>query len=95
MAQETLEQAAIEQLGDPGQVARELASFRKAARSLSSNHPRYIEKYPKQWVIVHNGAVKVRGQSMQSALLQAREQNLPVQNAILRYIDRNDRTFIL
>lgn len=95
MRRDTFEKSALRQLGDPKAVARELARFGKAARALSSDHPRFIEKFPKQWVVIYEGKVRARGQTMQSALLQARQQNLPTQHAIVRFIDRNERTFIL
>ena len=95
MPRETLERSVLRQMGDPADVARELASFRKAAKSLSSKHPRFIEKYPKQWVVVYEGKVRARGQTMQSVLIQAKKQSIPIGNAIVRFIDRNERTFIL
>ena len=95
MPRETLERSVLRQMGKPKTVAREMARFKKAAKALSSNHPRLIEEFPKQWIVVYDGKVRARGQTMQSALLQAREQNLPTSNAIVRFIDKNDRIFIL
>jgi len=95
MSRDSLERSALHQMGEPKDVASEMARFRRAAKALSSNHPRYIEKYPKQWVVVYDGRVKARGQTLQSALLQAKEQNLPTRNAIVRFIDKSDRIFIL
>ncbi len=95
MSTEKLEKSVLRQMGEPKGVARDLARFRKAAKALSSKHPRLVEEFPKQWVVFYEGKVKARGQTMHSALLQARQQNLPLGKAIVRYIDRNDRTFIL
>jgi hypothetical protein len=95
MPRETLERSVLRQIGNPATAAKELASFRKAAKSLSSKHPRFIEEYPKQWIVVYDGKVRARGQTMQSAMLQAKNQNIPIHSAIIRYIDRNERTFIL
>lgn len=95
MPRETLERSVLRQLGKTKTVAQEMARFKKAAKALSSNHPRFIEEYPKQWVVVYDGKVRARGQTMQSALLQAREQNLPISNSIVRFIDNSERIFIL
>lgn len=95
MPRKSLEQSVLRQMGAPKAIAQDLARFRNAAKALSSDHPRLIEEFPKQWVVVYDGKVRARGQTLQSALLQAKEQSLAVENAIVRFIDRNDRTFIL
>lgn len=89
------EVSALRQMGGARAIARGLAQFQKAARALSSDHPRLIDKYPKQWVVVFDGEVKARGRTMKSALLQARKRSIPLEHAIVRYIDKNERTFIL
>lgn len=95
MPGETVERSVLRQMGEPKAVARDLARYRKAAKALSSDHPRFTEEFPKQWVVVYDGKVRARGQTMQSALLQAKELNLPTGNAIVRFIAKNDRIFIL
>ncbi len=95
MPRETVDRSVLRQMENPKEIAREMGRFRKSARALSSKHPRFIEEFPKQWVVVYNGRVRARGQTMQSALLQAKEKQLPTENAIVRFIDKNERTFIL
>jgi len=85
----------IEQLGSPKDVDRELQSFRRAARVLSSNHPRLIDLYPKQWVAVHRGKVRASGKTFRSVMTRVDEKGLPRDSIIVRYIDRNHRTMIL
>ena len=85
----------MEQLGSPKDVACELQSFRRAARVLSSNHPRLIDLYPKQWVAVHRGKVRASGKTFRSVMTQVDEKRLPRGSIIVRYIDRNHRTMIL
>ncbi len=60
MPRETLERSVLRQMGKPKTVARELARFKKAAKALSSNHPRLIEEFPKQWIVVYDGKVRSR-----------------------------------
>ena len=85
----------MEQLGSPKDVDREIQSFRRAARVLSSNHPRLIDLYPKRWVAVHRGKVRATGKTFRSVITQVDRKGLPRGSVIVRYIDRNQRTMIL
>lgn len=85
----------MEQLGSPQGVDRELQSFQRTARILSSSHPRLINRYPKQWVAVHNGKVRASGRTFNSVMTQVDKKGLPRARIIVRYIDRNRRTMIL
>lgn len=95
MPNETVEALVLHQLGNPAEAARQLARFRRAAKALSFKHPRFIEEFPQQWIVVYVGEVRAQGESLHSALLQAERLNIPVEKAIVRFIDRNERTYIL
>lgn len=82
-------------VGDPTQVDRSLRAFRKAATVFSTDHPRLIDKYAKQWVAVHNGDVKAAANTFKSLLAQVDKARLPREETIIRFIDRNQRTMIL
>lgn len=88
-------QDVLEQLGNPADVDRELRGFRRAARVLSSKQPRMIDEYPKQWIAVYQGRVRVRARTFRSLMLQVDNKGLPRQHIIVRFIDRNQRTMIL
>jgi hypothetical protein len=95
MAIEGKRDAVLGQVGNPDDVAREIGSFRKAARALSSKHPRMIERYAKQWVAVYRGRVRAQGSTFKSVLEQVDQKNLPRQQVIVRFIDGDERTMIL
>ncbi len=88
-------EAAIKQLGNPEDIDRSLRVFRKAARALSSRQPRLIDLYPKQWVAVYRGKVKVTGRTVTAVLQGIDAKRLPRSEVIIRYIDKNQRTMIL
>jgi hypothetical protein len=85
----------MKMLGNPAELAKELRSFRKAARVLSSDHPRLIIKYPKQWVAIYRGSVTAHSATLDSVLKKLQEKGIPKEQTIVRYIDRNRRTMIL
>ncbi len=89
------EQIILKQLGNPADLDRELESFRRSARVLSSHHPRFIGRYQKKWVAVYDGKTKAQGRTLQSIWRQLDKQGLPREHIIVRYIDRNQRTMIL
>jgi hypothetical protein len=88
-------QEALKLIGDPNKVSEELQDFRRAARVFSSSQPRFIDKYSKQWIAVHQGKVRAQGRSFRSLLGQLEEKKLPRESVMIRYIDKNERTFIL
>ena len=87
--------AILEQIGDPRVINEELESFRDAARTLSSKHPRMIDKYPKQWIAVYRGKVRAQGSTFWSLMDEVDKKKLPREQVIVRYIDKNLRTMIL
>ena len=96
MAKITSAEEVLRQLGGTAaEVDREIQRFRQAARVLSSSHPRLIEQYPKQWVVVHKGKVEAHAKKFASVMKQISEKNLPREHVIIRFIDRNRRAMIL
>jgi hypothetical protein len=86
----------IEQLiGDPKQLDEELQDFRKQAKMFSSHRARFIDRYPKQWIAVSNGKVSARGRTLSAVMREIDAKGLPRGRTIVRYIDKNVRTFIL
>ena len=84
-----------ELIGDPKEIDRELEEFRRAAKTFSSDHPRLIDEYPKQWVAVYCGKVEASGRTFGSVMAQVDRKGLPRERVIVRFIDRSQRTMIL
>ncbi len=82
-------------IGKPEAVASELAEFQKTVRALSSNHPRMIDKYPRQWVAIYRGKVRATGNSLEDVLTEMDEKGLPRERTVVRFIEKNHRTMIL
>jgi len=81
--------------GDAAKVANELRSFQNSATALSSDHPRLINQYPKQWVAVYEGKVIASSKSFPEVMAELDRQEIPRKSVIVRFIDRNQRTMIL
>jgi hypothetical protein len=88
-------QSVLEHVGNPADVDSGIRNFRRAARVLSSKQPRMIDEYPKQWIAVYQGKVRVRARTFQSLMVQVDKKKLPRGHTIVRFIDRNQRTMIL
>ena len=95
MNTDTMKQVLLDQLGNPADIDRELQSFRKSAKILSSHHPRLIDRYQKKWVAIYNGRTRAQGRTLQSTLQEVDKKGLPREHIVVRYIDRNQRTMIL
>ena len=87
--------AVVDLIGDPKEIDRDLQDFRRAARALSSNHPRLIDSYPKQWIAVYRGRVRATGTTFSAVMTQLDLKGLPREHVIVRFIDKNQRTMIL
>jgi len=95
MNTDTKKQVILDQLGNPADIERELKSFRKSARVLSSHNPRFIDHYQKKWVAVYDGKTIAQGRTLQSIWQQLDKKGLPREHIVVRYIDKNQRTMIL
>ena len=85
----------LQTVGNPTRVSRELRSFRKAAQVLSSDHPRLIDQYPKEWVAIYRGEVVAHGRTLDAVLKAVKRKGIPQERTIIHYIETNQRTMIL
>jgi hypothetical protein len=79
----------------PKQLDRELRTFSRAARVLSSDHPRLIDRHPKQWVGIHDGNVCATGKSLSALISRLKKRGLSPSDTVIRYIDTSGRKLIL
>ena len=79
----TNRKSVIDLIRDPRQVDRELRSFQRTALILSSDHPRLIDEYPRQWIAAYRGKVRAAGSTLDSVLAQVESQGIPKQHVIV------------
>jgi hypothetical protein len=84
------------QLGaTPKQIDRELRTFSRNARLLSSKYPLLTENHSKEWVGVHDGKVRATTRSLRALLSKLKQQGLVPSQTVIRYIDTSGRKLIL
>ncbi len=81
--------------GEPAEIARGLIEYAKSAEALSADQPRLIDEHPKKWVGVYQGKVSARADDLQTLMSRLEKQGIPPGNAIIRFIEQNQRTMIL
>ena len=81
--------------GSAEKVDRELQKFSEAADILSSDHPRLIDEHPSEWIGVYHGKVAASAPSLDALMEKLHDNGIPAKDAIVRYIEKNERTFIL
>jgi hypothetical protein len=79
----------------PKQINRELRTFSRAARLLSSNHPRLIDTHPKEWVGLYDGEVCATDKSFNGLVRKLKRRGFSPSETIIRYIDTSGRKLIL
>jgi hypothetical protein len=81
--------------GSAADVDRELRQFSDAAKVLSSRHPRLIDQHPSRWVGVYRGKVAASARTLGSLMKRLEDEGIRPRDAIIRFIDKNERTLIL
>lgn len=79
----------------PAEVAASLQAFSESARVLSSSHPRLIDEYPDRWIAVFHGAVRADADTLEEVLTEIDEARIPRSDVIVRFIEREPRSYIL
>jgi hypothetical protein len=79
----------------PKEVDRQLRTFSRAARVLSSDHPRLIEQHPNEWVGIFDGKVHATAKSFDAVVSQLKKKGFSPNESIIRYIDVTGRKLIL
>lgn len=82
-------------LGNPDELAQQLKAFARDAEVFSSAREHLIAKYPKQWVAVYDGKVQATSSTLPKLLQMLDRLKVSRDRAIVRFIDRNERTMIL
>ena len=79
----------------PKKLDRELRAFSRTARVFSSNERSLLKKYPNQWVALYGGKVRVSAKSLDGVLSKIKQQGVPANEALIRYMDTSGRKLIL
>lgn len=92
---ELTEERIWELFGDPRETHRRLVRFSESARALSSDYPRMIEKYPDQWVAVHEGEVLSHAAQLDELLEAIDAADVPRKEVLIRFIESHPRILML
>ena len=92
---EEMEREILDLIGDPNEIDASLSAYRESAERLSSDSPKMIENYLKQWIAIHDGVVKAQGNTFDTLMFQIDKKGLPRRELVVRFVDRNQRTMIL
>jgi len=87
--------ALIDLIGDPRELDRDVQAFRRSAERFSSDRRRLIEAYPKQWVAVVDGEIRATGDTLPAVLDELDRKGYPRSRALVRFVEKNHRKFIL
>jgi hypothetical protein len=77
------------------EIAKELSEFRRSALLLSEASAHLIDTHDKQWVAVLNGEVKAQAGDVDGLFIDMASKNVDPRYALVRHIQRNQRTLIL
>jgi hypothetical protein len=82
-------------IGDPRQVDRELAQFRRTSKLLSADRPRLVDLYAQRWVALYDGTVRAVADTVEEVLAEVEKEGIPKEHVIVRFVDKELRTMIL
>lgn len=75
-------------------MAEDLIDFDESARKLSEDRS-LADRYDQQWVAVYGGEIAASAADMDELLRQLSEACVPASKAVIRFIERKERTLIL
>ena len=81
--------------GNPEEIAKGLLEYSKSAEILSVDQPRLIHEHPMKWVGVYQGKVSAKADDLPALMKKLENLDIPPGDAIIRFIERNQRTLIL
>lgn len=79
----------------PKEIANDLQMFSRAARVLSTSHPRLIDKHPKEWVGIYDHRVCASAKTLPALMAALKRDGIPPNKTIVRFIDVSGRKMIL
>lgn len=82
-------------IGDQEKTVKEMSAFTESAQLFSSDHPRLIDSHPSRWVAAADGKLLADAETFEELLAELDAQDVPRQHALVRFIDKDQRTFIL
>ena len=80
---------------DPEKIAFELREFSDSAQLLSDQREKLAEEHPMEWVCIHHGKVAASSKTLDALMEKIREQGISANSAIVRFIDKKQKTLIL
>ena len=81
--------------GEPEEIVKGLLEYSKSAAALSADRPRLIEEHPAKWVGAYRSEVSAKADDLPSLMRELEKQGVPTGDAIIRFVERNQRTMIL
>jgi hypothetical protein len=81
--------------GSAAQIGENLGQFRKSAQLLSSDEQGVVDDYQLQWIGVYQGKVVASGETLESLMSQLQRNNIPSQDTLIRFVDKEERVLIL
>jgi hypothetical protein len=84
------------QLGrSPADIDSALQAFSQSAQILSSSEPRMTDQYKNKWVGVYRGKIEAVGSSLEELTHQIQSKHIPLGEAIITHIGKEEKVFIL
>lgn len=82
--------------GTPRQVVEGMEKLQRSADAYDANLLEYRERYPRQWVVLHDGELVAHADTIDEVLAMVDEAGIPRRpGTILRFIETEDITYIL
>ena len=88
-------QEILDLLGDPSEVAAELAAFRDLAIRMNREHADLLRLYPDRWVAMSKDGVVATAETIDDLFRQVDELQIPHSDIVRDYMDTNPRSLIL
>ena len=81
--------------GSISDLTSKLTQFSTSAERLSSDHPRLVNAYPMKFVGIFNDEISAVADDFDSLCAQLQDKQIPIEQTVIRFIDKEERTILL
>ena len=85
----------IQEMGGIHVLVKELKDFKNTVRTFQEDEPHLVKRYNNQWVAYHDCRLRAHAESLDFVLERLREQGIPKEDSLVRFVTDKPRKFIL
>jgi len=80
---------------NPEDIAKNLKEFSESAKLLSDSKANLLDNHELYWIGIYKGEVSVKSKKLSLLLEKLEKRNIPLEDTVIRFVEKNKRALIL